>query len=334
MPAECEVACTEASPQYLNTTRTNPVILKGVVMDRTGSVVMRRNLFRAGAAFGAAAATWVVSRKAHADNQNLHGQKQGLQNGMGPDGDGPPGLERRQDADSDRDGRERRRDADSDWDGRERRHDADSDWDGRGRRRSAGLDWDVGLDSDDGPPALGGRPTSGNCFLRGTLILTSAGERPVEKLQEGDLLVSRFGGITPILRIVRWHGNVAPVRIKAGTLDGQREDLVLTEHHAVLIDDCLVAVGNLVNGKTIVRELCQAGEYFNIRLESHDVVIAQNAPCESLFFEAEGEEPCLPRYRYRSLRGEATGYLRSAFSPVVDLRNRADVIRDRLDMAA
>jgi len=175
---------------------------------------------------------------------------------------------------------------------------------------------------------------SGNCFLRGTLILTSAGHRPVEELQEGDLLVSRFAGIAPIVRIVRWHGDVAPIRIKGGTLDGQREDLILTEHHAVLIEDCLVAAGNLVNGKTIVREPCQPGEFFNIRLESHDVVIAQNAPCESLYFEAEGEESCLPRYRYRSLRGEATGYLRSALSPVVDFRNRADLIRDRLDLAA
>jgi hypothetical protein len=236
-------------------------------MDQTRSVVMRRNLFRAGAAFGTAAAIWVVSSGAHAE-----GRKRGLWNGVGPDGDGPPGLE--------------------------------------------------------------GRQPSGNCFLRGTLILTPAGHRPVEELQAGDLLVSRFAGISPIVRIVRWQGDTAPIRIKSGTLDGQREDLVLTEHHAVLIEDCLVAAGNLVNGKTIVREPCQAREFFNVRLESHDVVIAQNAPCESLYFEAEGEEPCLPRYRYRSLRGEATGYLRSALSPVVDLRNRADLIRDRLDLAA
>src|SRR3954447_943430 len=190
--------------------------------------------------------------------------------------------------------------------------------------------------NDRGPPGLEGRQGGGasTCFGRGTLILTADGEKPIEELQEGDTLPALFAKVAPVVRITRWHDDVAPIRIKGGTLDGQRGDLVLTEHHAVLIEDCLVAVGNVVNGKTIVREPRQAGEFFNIQLESHDVVIAQGVACETLYTEALGEEPCMPRYRYHSLRGEAVGYLRSALSPVVDLRNRADLIRDRLDLAA
>jgi len=240
-------------------------------MDTTRREVVRRNLFRAGAAFGTAVAMSVVSAGAHADDQNRNGNKQGLQNGVGSDGQGPPGLQGRQ---------------------------------------------------------------ASTCFRRGTLILTAEGEKPIEKLQEGDLLAALFAKVAPVVRITRWHNDIAPIRIKGGTLDGQRGDVVLTEHHAVLIEDCLVAVGNLVNGKTIVREPCQAGEFFNVELESHDVVIAHGVSCESLYTEALGEEPCIPRYRYRSPRGEALGYLRSALSPVVDLRNRADLIRDRLDLAA
>src|SRR5437763_1117928 len=187
-------------------------------MELTRRDVIRRNLFRAGAALGSAVAI-SVSAGAHADNQNMNGNNEGLQNGVGPDG--PPGLEGRQG---------------------------------------------------------GGAST---CFGRGTLILTADGEKQIEELQEGDMLPALFAKVAPVVRITRWHNDVAPIRIKGGTLDGQRGDLVLTEHHAVLIGDVLVAAGNLVNGKTIVREPWQAGEFFNIQLGGHDVVIAHGVACES-----------------------------------------------------
>jgi hypothetical protein len=173
------------------------------------------------------------------------------------------------------------------------------------------------------------------CFLKGTRIRTTEGEKAVEELQINERLAVFLAGTAPIASIVRWRGAVTPIRIRAGAIDENRPyaDLVITEHHAILFGNSLIAVGNLVNGTTIVRGARQEAEFFHIRLAEHDVVFAQDVACESLYSEA-GEEPCLPRHGYRGRRHETIGYLRSALSPVVDLRNRVDLIRDRLDLAA
>jgi Hint domain len=53
----------------------------------------------------------------------------------------------------------------------------------------------------------------------------------------------------------------------------------------LLIDGVLVAAGNLINGTTITRYgACELDklEYFHIKLERHDVIYAEGAPCETL----------------------------------------------------
>jgi Hint domain-containing protein len=188
------------------------------------------------------------------------------------------------------------------------------------------------------PPQSRGSPQGGSfagCFLRGTPILTIEGEKPIEELQINERLEVFLAGIAPVESIVQWRGAVTPIRIKAGAIDAGQpySDLVITEDHAILFDGSLIAAGNLVNGTTILREPRRESEFFHIQLEGHDVIYALGVACESFYNEAD-EEPCLPRFRYRGRRHEAIGYLRSALSPVVDLRNHADQIRDRLDLAA
>ena len=177
--------------------------------------------------------------------------------------------------------------------------------------------------------------TPRGCFLEGTRIRTIEGEKAIEELQIDERLAVFLAGTAPVAGIVRWRGAVTPIRIRAGAIDEDRPyaDLVVTEHHAILFGGNLIAAGNLVNGTTILRGPRQEAEFFNIRLAGHDVIYAQGVACETLYSEAD-EEPCLPRYRYRGRRHEVASYLRSAFSPVVDLRNRADLIRDGLDLAA
>lgn len=145
------------------------------------------------------------------------------------------------------------------------------------------------------------------CFGRGTLIDTGAGRRrPVELLATGDAILTADNGLQPI----RWigsrtlsaeerahHRHLWPVRIAAGALGRGLPDtpLFLSPQHRVLVrsriarrmfgsDEVLVAVKHLVglDGVRIV-EAPQAVEYFHIMLGRHELLLAHNLACESLY---------------------------------------------------
>src|SRR5271156_4124004 len=136
------------------------------------------------------------------------------------------------------------------------------------------------------------------CFLKGTTIRTAEGDRKIEDLAVGDLLPTVFGGICPIQWIGRypfkksdpakaWVRDVLPVRVARSALgpDIPNADLYVTKAHALLIDGVLVPVCSVINGTTIT--LYDAGaldelEFFHIKLELHDVIYAEGAPCETL----------------------------------------------------
>jgi len=131
------------------------------------------------------------------------------------------------------------------------------------------------------------------CFLRGTLIITEAGEVPVEELAIGDNVVTLSGETKPIRwigrraydgRFVAGNRMVLPIRIAANAL-GDRlpaRDLWVSPKHALYIDDVLVPAENLVNGATIVQaDEVERIEYFHIELAAHEIIFAEGAPTES-----------------------------------------------------
>ena len=135
--------------------------------------------------------------------------------------------------------------------------------------------------------------TSVACYCRGTLILTGAGERPVETLQAGDVLVTAAGARRPIRwigrrsyggRFMRVNPQIQPIRFSAGSLGGgmPRRDLLVSPDHAMLLDGFLVPARCLTNGTTITRQrrLDQV-DYVHVELESHDVIFAEGAPSET-----------------------------------------------------
>ena len=202
------------------------------------------------------------------------------------------------------------------------------------------------------------------CFLKGTTIRTANGDRKVEDLAVGDLVPTVFGGTRPIQRIEcytrkksdptkAWSKDVLPVRVARSALgpDVPHADLYITRAHALLIDGVLVMAGSLINGTTITlydaREHDEL-EFFHIKLASHDVIYAEGAPCETLFYAEQGaadlaghlrwhglptpkEAPCVPLLGSVGRRSEIKSRFRSAISPWIDRRQRLDVIRDKIE---
>lgn len=138
----------------------------------------------------------------------------------------------------------------------------------------------------------------GTCFLKGTKIRTVEGERRVEELAVGDLLPTVFGGVRPIQWIVRfrrtrvdagkpWQNHARPFRIMKSALASNvpHSDLFVTSGHALLLDGVLVTASSLNNGTTIApypAEEYDELEFFQIKLDTHDAIFAEGAPCETL----------------------------------------------------
>ena len=155
------------------------------------------------------------------------------------------------------------------------------------------------------------------CFLAGTMIATPDGERPVETLEIGDIILTADGST----RAVRWIGRQSvvsvfanplrsyPIRITAGALgEGlPKRDLFLSPDHALLVDDVLVQAGALVNNTSITRVM-QPGErftYFHIETEDHALILAEGAAAET-FVDNVSRRTFDNYAEYEALYGEET----------------------------
>lgn len=203
------------------------------------------------------------------------------------------------------------------------------------------------------------------CFLRGTRLLTPSGEVAIEDLKIADLLLTESGAIRPVRWIGRmtfersvegsWSDEVRPVRVArdAFVAGSPHRDLFVSRAHMVHLNGLLVPVGDLINGRTISYADMDSDqlEYFHVEFETHDVVVAEGAPCESLrlaprhlasFDNAEeymalfGQPlhqvaACAPTASFNGGRSEIKSRLRSAIAPVIDIRQPMDVVRDSLE---
>lgn len=141
---------------------------------------------------------------------------------------------------------------------------------------------------EDGPP-------SPSCFLAGTLIATTAGDRAVETLVPGDTVLDVDGRELA----VRWLGRqtvvtrfgpperLMPVRIRAGALGRglPYADLVVTGDHALFLGGVLCNAAVLVNGTTIERvPLAELGDryvVYHVETAEHALILANGVPAET-----------------------------------------------------
>jgi len=131
------------------------------------------------------------------------------------------------------------------------------------------------------------------CFMAGTMIATPDGEKAVETVQRGDLVMTTDGVSKP----VSWLGRqtvstkfgdplrVLPIRIKAGAIaeNVPSRDLLVTPDHAILVEGALIHAGALVNGTSIVREKAvpEVFTYYHVELDDHSLILAENTPAET-----------------------------------------------------
>ncbi len=128
------------------------------------------------------------------------------------------------------------------------------------------------------------------------------GEVFIEDLQIGDRVETVGGKARAVKWIGRhaykrsgssWSDSVVPVRVRRHALGPKapHRDLYLSPAHALLMDGILIRVKDLVNGTSIApaphRETI---EYFQIVLDSHDVVLAEGVPAETFLLTANNIE--------------------------------------------
>lgn len=133
------------------------------------------------------------------------------------------------------------------------------------------------------------------CFVRGTMILTQDGEKPVEDLRPGDMIETRDHGAEPLrwigTRKVAAEGKFAPVVIEAGTF-GLHRRLVVSPQHRILLnhwmaelmfgdDEVLVAAKDLVNECSV--RILEGGEveYFHLLFDRHEIIWSEGLATES-----------------------------------------------------
>ncbi len=133
------------------------------------------------------------------------------------------------------------------------------------------------------------------CFVAGTMIRTVDGDKPVEQMAPGDLVVTRDDGPQPVRwvgrRQVRAQGAFAPIRIRAGTF-GPHGNLLLSPQHRVLVrdslaellfgeDEVLVAAKDLLNDNSVTRRAGGMVTYVHLMFDRHQVIYSEGLPTES-----------------------------------------------------
>jgi hypothetical protein len=197
-------------------------------------------------------------------------------------------------------------------------------------------------------------------LVSGTKVLTSQGEVAVQHLGVGDLVMTETGIASPIKGVGRvrlrkepealWSERAAPVRIAKSAISPgvPARDLYLSPEHSIFIDGCLIPIKHLVNGLSITQEMSALDvvEYFHLAFERHEVFYAEGVAVESLliadavkaannfdWYEGSAIGPMVPYapvLNYCGGRQEAIALARLVVYPWVDVRDRLQIVFDRL----
>jgi len=145
-------------------------------------------------------------------------------------------------------------------------------------------------------------------FTRGTRITLGSGAQvPIEHLSVGDRVLTRDGGVQPVRWIghstVRATGALAPIVIRAGTLNND-DDLIVSPDHRLFVyqrtdrlgagrSDLLVKARHLVNGDSVYVQTGGFVDYFQLLFDRHHIIYAEGIAAESMLIDPR-TKPALP----------------------------------------
>lgn len=134
------------------------------------------------------------------------------------------------------------------------------------------------------------------CFAEEARITTTAGALPAGEVRPGQRVLTLDAGLREVIWIGRktlpGHGKAAPVVFGPGAIGNDRP-LRLSQQHRVLVrtplaelmfgaSEVLVPAKALVNGRDIRIRPCPTITYVHLLLDSHQILRAEGALCESL----------------------------------------------------
>lgn len=177
-----------------------------------------------------------------------------------------------------------------------------------------GLDKDFNLDPRDlniAPPP---------CFTFGTLISTKVGRTPIERLTDGDFVLSTDDRELIVRKVFRrkitakalaLNPKLYPVRITAGALGDflPERDLVVSRQHRMLVrskiakrmfgcSEILLPAIRLIGLPGIfIDTTVDQVEYFHLLFDKHEIIYAEGAPSESLLIGPEAINALDPEAR-------------------------------------
>ncbi|MGO4915566.1 Hint domain-containing protein [Pseudogemmobacter sp. W21_MBD1_M6] len=133
------------------------------------------------------------------------------------------------------------------------------------------------------------------CFASGTRIMTPQGERAIETLRPGDMVVTLDSGPQPIRwidsRTVPAYGNLAPIRFDTRVLNTHRPLLVSPQHRMLIKgyraellfgqSEVLVSAKHLLDNQAVTQAVGGTVTYVHMMFDAHEIVYAEGAPSES-----------------------------------------------------
>ena len=178
----------------------------------------------------------------------------------------------------------------------------DADLDGSGNFTLADTDNDTDPDGSNAIPMtrdLDYRDTV-PCFTEGAMILTPYGERAIETLTPGDLVITKDHGPQPLRwigsRTVPGHGRFAPVLVTSAQFPGLTRPLLVSPQHRFVLDgyqslllfaetEVFASAKHLAPRQSAPRNKVT---YMHLMFDQHEVIFANGRATESFFAGEEG----------------------------------------------